>query len=80
MSDSSWNEPKYWMMGLYKGERVLASSWDFKKDKIQKNALESIDVETRARDNSSGYLFLQYTFNNNASCEEEIANAKKSSL
>ncbi|WP_340617519.1 hypothetical protein [Xenorhabdus entomophaga] len=80
LPDSIWEKPQDWMMGLYKEERFLSAEWESKSETLEKNYLDSIALEARANDRSDGYLFLQYNFENNKKCKEEIDNTKKSSL
>jgi hypothetical protein len=80
LPDSEWKDPQYWMMGLNQKERVFMAEWKSDSAAIKKNNLSSIDMEIRARNTTSGFIYLQYTFNNDSTCEEEIDKAKKSSL
>lgn len=80
LSGSIWKEPQDWMMGLYKKERVYMASWKSTNDAMKKNSLTSIGMEIRSLSNSSGFIFLEYDFNNDSSCQKELENAKKASL
>lgn len=80
LSGSIWKEPQDWMMGLYKKERVYMASWKSTNDTMKKNSLTSIGMEIRSLSNSSGFIFLEYDFNNDSSCQKELENAKKASL
>ncbi|PKB87514.1 hypothetical protein A8A01_24150 [Ewingella americana] len=80
LSGSIWKEPKYWMMSLDKKERFLSAEWKGTKGAPLKNNLISVSIQARADGSEKGYIFLQYTFSNNDTCETEISGAKKSSL
>lgn len=80
LSGSIWKEPNDWMMGLNKKERVLIMEWNQQNDTMKKNEISNIDLEVRTNNSSSGFLFLNYVFSNNETCEAEIEDAKKGSL
>ncbi|CDH24930.1 hypothetical protein [Xenorhabdus bovienii] len=77
---SIWNEPRDWMRGLNKEERVLYAVWDSKSGALQKSNIEYLLLKAKASDSSSGHLLLQYEFKNHVKCADEINNAKKDSL
>ncbi len=77
---SIWKEPQDWMMGLYKKERIYMAEWKSGKDAMKKNSLTYIGMGIRSVNSSSGFVLLEYHFNNDSSCQEEMKNAKKSSL
>ena len=60
-SDSIWNEPKDWMMGLLKEERVLV--W-IQRDFADSNKwnLNTIGLQAKALRRDQGGLMLQYEF------------------
>ncbi|WP_306304617.1 hypothetical protein [Erwinia persicina] len=80
LTGSIWKEPQDWMMSLNKKERALTSEWSQRSDAMIKSKLIEIGMEARAPSSQNGYIFLQYTFNNNSACESELENEKKSAL
>jgi hypothetical protein len=76
---SIWNEPRDWMMGLNKKERVLAAFWDGEgrewPDKIQAIELEAVAVGTER-----AMIRLGYEFKNSSQCIDWIKSQKDSAL
>lgn len=65
---SMWKESQYWMMSLYKNQRILLTSWH-KSEKLRlPDSLESIQVEASAKDSDKGYVSLSYEFSNVTEC------------
>jgi hypothetical protein len=60
-SDSTWDEPQDWMMGLVKGERRLISFWVFKTTPRPKHIC-GITLEAHALSMEKGFLTLRYEF------------------
>lgn len=77
---SIWKEPEDWMMGLLKHERFLSALWESSPTRPLKNHIQQIGLEARAKDRDSGFLFLQYNFNNREVCEAELKAAEKEAL
>lgn len=80
LSGSIWKNPNDWMMGLIKQERFLSAKWNSDHDAMKKNSLSTIWLEARAQTESSGYILLQYVFNNDNTCQSEIDGERKNSL
>lgn len=80
LSGSIWKNPNDWMMGLIKQERFLSAKWSSDHDYMKKNSLSTIWLEARAQTESSGYILLQYVFNNDKTCQSEIDGERKNSL
>jgi hypothetical protein len=55
---SIWNEPEYWMMGLLKEERTLATNWQ----KALPNRIYGIVLDAKALSTEKGFLHLVYEF------------------
>ncbi|MNF52633.1 hypothetical protein D3C84_339850 [compost metagenome] len=79
-SGSLWKESQYWMMGLSKGERYLSSDWESSQSKPLKNSLKTVNLSAHANSSSAGYLRLDYEFENNSKCKEEIDQAQQGGL
>jgi hypothetical protein len=71
MYESIWNEPRDWMQAVQNGERTLAAKWEG-KNKLPSN-LESIFLYVAAEDSYSGYIAIEYEFDNMSAAEQEIA-------
>ncbi len=81
-SGSLWTDGRYWMMGLLKKDRVLASFWEAKIDKATgastlPNNLKGFAIEGRAIGPNVGYVSITYEFDNIEDCQK--ANKKESS-
>jgi hypothetical protein len=59
---SIWNEPKDWMMGLLKNERILASTWEWANDPHDAAGTNGITLDFDALDSGRGWLSLGYEF------------------
>lgn len=68
---SIWNEARYWMMGLSKKERVLATYWVTPEVTLPA-PLSAIGLTTSAESSSSGKLQLAYEFDNFKACQTEL--------
>ena len=79
MPGSIWGEPEYWMMGIVKKERFLFSQWP-RKGKVLKNELDSVFLGVQAKSGDTGYLLLEYNFQNNDQCDGESKAAEKGAL
>lgn len=76
---SIWKEPEDWMMGLVKEERYLFAQWP-RKGQVLKNELDSVALGVRAKSSDTGYLVLEYLFQNHEQCTEESKAAEKGAL
>ena len=73
MYDSIWNEPRDWMQAVNDGERRLAAKWQSSSQNSLPSDLESIFLYVAASDTYSGYIAIEYAFNNYSESEQEIA-------
>jgi len=71
---SIWNEPKEWMMGLYKRERVLRSYWGDSTSNIR------VELKASGLGSSDGWLTLYYEFANSSKCIDDLQKLNNSSL
>ncbi|MCD6663625.1 MAG: hypothetical protein LT082_09520 [Comamonas sp.] len=76
---SIWKDPEDWMMGLVKEERFLFAQWP-RKGQVLKNELDSVALAARAKGSGTGYLILEYSFQNHEQCSEESKAAEKDAL
>jgi len=73
MYDSIWNEPRDWMQAINNGERTLAARWENRKQAQLPSDLESVFLYVAAADTYSGYIAIEYAFDNFVASEQEIA-------
>lgn len=79
MHDSIWNEPRDWMTGLVKGERILMTNWSVESRALP-DSLSAIGLLAIGLDSESGYIAIEYSFENSASADAEIAAAEDDAL
>lgn len=72
MLGSIWNEPQDWMMGLLKGDRLLASHWELSTGAKLTEAIESVFLGASAADTDSGFIAIEYALKNHAAATQEI--------
>jgi hypothetical protein len=77
---SIWNEPQDWLMGLIKGERMLACQWEAKTGAKLTEAVESVFLVANGRDSDSGFIAIEYTLKNHATASQEIASSQDDAL
>jgi hypothetical protein len=81
LPDSIWKDAGDWMMGMVKKDRYLLTQWEGKvESQTLENQLESIILAARASNSGSGYLLLEYIFNNSEQCDNEEKVTDKDSL
>lgn len=80
LSGSIWKEPRDWMMSLYKKDRSLIAEWNSTKATPLKSDIATITMVARAQRNDSGYMMVQYSFNNEPACEAELKRKASGSL
>jgi len=73
MTDSIWDEPKDYMPALIKKERTLASVWGVEYNSKMKDNLSSVVLLASASSRESGYIAIEYEFNNYDACKKEIS-------
>ena len=73
MEGSIWNEPQDWMQGLLNEDRTLAARWKASSQKQLPNQLSCVFLVAEAADTSSGYVAVEYEFENHQIAREEIA-------
>lgn len=75
-----YDSPEFWMMYLLKKNRTLAKIWSEKDGSALTGDLESISLEAKASDMSTGYLVLRYEFQNMSDCIAESETEKNKGL
>lgn len=76
---SIWSDSNDFMMGLTQKERNLYALWD-KTNLSDKNDLMTVFLGATAVDRNSGYIALEYSFNNESVAESDLSQAEDSSL
>lgn len=80
LHDSIWNEPRDWMQSLLNRERFLMTSWSKEKGAKLPDSLKSIGLVCSAIDTDSGFVVIEYTFENEAAAEAEISKTEDDAL
>ncbi|MDD5333821.1 MAG: hypothetical protein PHS32_08740 [Rhodoferax sp.] len=73
MHESIWNEPRDWMQAVLSKERVLMSEWRKDAAATLSDSLTSVALIAGVYDTSSGYIMIEYSFENATKAEAEIA-------
>ena len=73
LTGSIWNEPRDWTQGLLSNERLLFAQWNKETKAFMADSLLSIALLSGAYNTSQGYIAIEYTFENAAKAEVEIA-------
>ena len=68
---SRWDSPFEWMAGLLHEERLLAAFWDRGNGSNLPSELVSIDLVASPVDIDKGYIAIEYSFTNEATCDAE---------
>ncbi len=71
-SGSIWDEPRDWMMGLLRQERVLAAYWSADVGSSLPSHIASIGLEMQALSTDKAYARLGFEFSNFAACSAEL--------
>lgn len=78
--ESIWDEPKDWMPGLMKGERILGAVWDKDVGSSLKDDIVDINMAANGLSYSKGIIVVDYSFTNNDACDAEIAATEDGAL
>ena len=77
---SIWDEPEDWMMAVRRRERILQAAWDAEEGSTMRNNVKQILLGVSALNTSSGWITLQYQFDNEEECDAEMSRATTSVL
>ena len=72
LSDSIWEGPRDWMAGLAERERLLFAHWNEETRATLRPHLTSVFVGASAKNSASGFLVVEYYFDNEPDCQQEI--------
>lgn len=73
LRDSIWNEPRDWMQSILNKERILAAFWEPAHGSTLGDSLNSVALVTGVIDTTSGYVAIEYSFENVQASEMELA-------
>ena len=73
MHESIWSEPREWMQSVLSKERILMSQWSKETGASLVDSLSSVALVMGVYDTSTGYIAIEYSFENSAKAEAEIA-------
>ncbi len=80
LTDSIWDEPRDWMQSLLSRERYLMTEWSKANGSNLSDSLISLALVCSAIDTDSGYIAIEYTFENEAAADAEISSAEDDAL
>jgi hypothetical protein len=75
LSDSMWEGPRDWMAGLAERERLLFAHWTEETRATLRPHLTTVFVAANAKTSQSGYVVVEYYFDNEPECQQEIDDA-----
>jgi hypothetical protein len=80
MQGSIWNEPRDRMMAFLNQERVLMTVWSHEHGSSLKDSLVTVAEIANAMDAASGYLAVEYSFENSEDADAEVAETEDQAL
>jgi hypothetical protein len=80
LPDSIWNAPKEWMQSYLRKERHLMTEWSSGHGSTIADSLSSVRMGVFVYDTNSGYIAIEYSFENIASAEAEKSSAEDDAL
>ena len=75
-----YDSPEFWMLHLLQKNRTLAKFWSTKNGSTLTNDLALISLQAQAENMSTGYLALNYEFQNMPGCSQEDEAEKSKAL
>lgn len=75
-----WKETHEWMMAVTKGERSYEASWDADSKSTLKDGISEILLTVNGLGTESGYVTLQYRFDNWDQCKAAMNKSQSDSL
>lgn len=73
MPDSIWKDARDWMQAIQSGERRLFAQWENKGNTQLPSNLQSVFLYASAQDSYSGFIIIEYAFDNIDAANQEIA-------
>lgn len=75
-SGRSDDDLQNWLQAVKEGDRYVASIWNAQYGSELPDTVDSVGLVVNAYSDNTGYLSLEYTFNNIVSCENELSKAE----
>lgn len=79
-SDSMWASPRDWMAGLAERERLLFAQWTTDTRANLRPHLTSVFVAANAKSSDAGFVVVEYYFDNEPECQQDIDSAENAAL
>ena len=80
LSDSMWQGPRDWMASLADRERLLFAHWTVETHATLRRHLTNVFVAANAKTSESGYVVVEYFFDNEPECQQEFDEAADAAL
>lgn len=80
LPNSIWTDPRDWMQSFLSKERYLITEWSSEHGSTIADSLSSVWMGVYVYDTNSGYIAIEYSFENIASAEAEKASAEDDAL
>ena len=70
--ESIWDEADEWLIGLTKNERFYMYQWNSDSGaNLEGTGIESMALIAQASDRTTGYIAVEFSFDNKKTCDEE---------
>ena len=80
LSDSIWAGPRDWMAALAERQRLLFAQWNTDTRATLRPHLTTVFVAANAKTSDSGYVVVEYYFDNEPACQQEFDGSADAAL
>lgn len=80
LSDSMWTGPRDWMAALAERQRLLFAQWNTDTRATLRPHLTTVFVAANAKTSEAGYVVVEYYFDNEPGCQQEIDASAEAAL
>lgn len=80
LSDSMWAGPRDWMAALAERQRLFFAQWNTDTRATLRPHLTTVFVAANAKTSETGYVVVEYYFDNEPGCQQEIDNSAEAVL
>jgi hypothetical protein len=80
LSDSMWTGPGDWMAALAERQRLLFAQWNTETRATLRPHLTTVFVGATAKTSQSGSVVVEYYFDNEPACQQEIESGADAAL
>lgn len=80
LSDSMWAGPRDWMAALAERQRLLFAQWNTETRATLRPHLTTVFVAANAKTSEAGYVVVEYYFDNEPGCQQEIDASAEAAL